>query len=277
MADLQELTTVVTNDVTQFVNGEDTNTNADDDSDDDDDDGGSGSGTIRQDPATFTRVPADTKSFDLWITKFQQAGGTQGEQYRSMMDELLGDPISYDHYNTLVPTTVSANEFWQRYMYRMEQLSEDSSRVAADERMPPDESEKENQDVDGDEENVVQKQPSTTTTMEKEAAKDDELQKTMTTTKKKTGEETKMKKEAAAKMMTEESSSVNDSGQDVTKETAAVNNDDDDDDDNDDDDDDESTSVVHERSPSPKVVSHKMELASPPPKAAIEEDWELWE
>ena len=76
---------------------------------------------LRHEIATFVEQPK-TESFTEWIIRYQQMGDIQ--EHRTLMDELLGDELAFDHYTTLVPSSCSANEFWSRYIYKINQLQE---------------------------------------------------------------------------------------------------------------------------------------------------------
>ena len=79
---------------------------------------------LRHQVSTFTTDPPDVTSFQAWVVTFRSQGGVQ--EYRSVMDELLADELSYDHYTTLVPNSCSIEDFWSRYIYKLERLEQSS-------------------------------------------------------------------------------------------------------------------------------------------------------
>lgn len=232
--DLKEMAQTLETDVNSFVAGEEQH--SEDDGDEDEIIAPCPYKLLRQTVSTFTTDPTDKQKFNAWLINFQSKGGVQ--EHRSLMDELLTDIVSYDHYNTLVPSSCSAEEFWSRYTYKWLEL---------------------NKSVALEQERNTNEKVVSVTTVDETPTEETELPLPPTTkkignneiTKTDTMEESEEPTTAATDMNTDMNT---EESQRTTKTT--------------------SSPEIKPRSPSPKVVVTKMEL---PTTEAIAEDWELWE
>jgi len=232
--DLKEMAQTLETDVNSFVAGEEQH--SEDDGEEDEIIAPCPYKLLRQTVSTFTTDPTDKQKFNAWLINFQSKGGVQ--EHRSLMDELLTDIVSYDHYNTLVPSSCSAEEFWSRYTYKWLEL---------------------NKSVALEQERNTNEKVVSVTTVDETPTEETELPLPPTTkkignneiTKTDTMEESEEPTTAATDMNTDMNT---EESQRTTKTT--------------------SSPEIKPRSPSPKVVVTKMEL---PTTAAIAEDWELWE
>ena len=77
---------------------------------------------LRQDIRTYTEAP-DSDAFRAWVETFEGAGGIHNFDHRDDMDECLADLESFRLYKSLVPNEVSLNDFWQRYLWKLQQLT----------------------------------------------------------------------------------------------------------------------------------------------------------
>ena len=233
--DLKEMAQTLETDVNSFVAGEEQH--SEDDGEEDEIIAPCPYKLLRQTVSTFTTDPTDKQKFNAWLINFQSKGGVQ--EHRSLMDELLTDIVSYDHYNTLVPSSCSAEEFWSRYTYKWLELNKSVALEQAERKTN---------------EKVV-----SVTTVDETPTEETELPLPPTTkkignneiTKTDTMEESEEPTTAATDMNTDMNT---EESQRTTKTT--------------------SSPEIKPRSPSPKVVVTKMEL---PTTEAIAEDWELWE
>ena len=232
--DLKEMAQTLETDVNSFVAGEEQH--SEDDGEEDEIIAPCPYKLLRQTVSTFTTDPTDKQKFNAWLINFQSKGGVQ--EHRSLMDELLTDIVSYDHYNTLVPSSCSAEEFWSRYTYKWLEL---------------------NKSVALEQERNTNEKVVSVTTVDETPTEETELPLPPTTkkignneiTKTDTMEESEEPTTAATDMNTDMNT---EESQRTTKTT--------------------SSPEIKPRSPSPKVVVTKMEL---PTTEAIAEDWELWE
>ena len=110
--DLQEISTTVSTDVNEFIQGgtavESENDNLETSNN------SKPKVLLRYEVETFTTDPLDTESFQRWLQSFTI------QQHRSVVDELLSDSRAYEHYTTLVPISCSTEEFWSRYIYKLQ-------------------------------------------------------------------------------------------------------------------------------------------------------------
>lgn len=232
--DLKEMAQTLETDVNSFVAGEEQH--SEDDGEEDEIIAPCPYKLLRQTVSTFTTDPTDKQKFNAWLINFQSKGGVQ--EHRSLMDELLTDIVSYDHYNTLVPSSCSAEEFWSRYTYKWLEL---------------------NKSVALEQERNTNEKVVSVTTVDETPTEETELPLPPTTKKKGNNEITKTdtmeESEEPTTAATDMNTDMNtEESQRTTKTT--------------------SSPEIKPRSPSPKVVVTKMEL---PTTEAIAEDWELWE
>ena len=232
--DLKEMAQTLETDVNSFVAGEEQH--SEDDGEEDEIIAPCPYKLLRQTVSTFTTDPTDKQKFNAWLINFQSKGGVQ--EHRSLMDELLTDIVSYDHYNTLVPSSCSAEEFWSRYTYKWLEL---------------------NKSVALEQERNTNEKVVSVTTVDETPTEETELPLPPTTKKKGINEITKTdtmeESEEPTTAATDMNTDMNtEESQRTTKTT--------------------SSPEIKPRSPSPKVVVTKMEL---PTTEAIAEDWELWE
>ena len=216
---------------------------------------------LRHQVSTFTTDPPDVTSFQAWVVTFRSQGGVHSS-HRSVMDELLADELSYEHYTTLVPHNCSIEDFWSRYIYKLERLEKSSigNEVGIEPGTYCGMAEETDEAVE-EEESIVVVESATEVELKQEEVTLDQPPHSPTTVVVKADVSTEKEDEAEEPAPEQQVvGGLNNIATDETKQPQQVN-------------------VTEEppRAPSPNVVVTKMDLPIPKETGAVAEDWELWE
>lgn len=109
---------------------------------------------IQIDPNTYCREPSGLlEDFDNWLVNFNLIN------YQKQTEYLLENvPEIKKYHNDLVPKTISENDFWHRYFYRVNQLKEEQANLIQQKSSSETSPCSNNADKDGDEKKCKQPQ-----------------------------------------------------------------------------------------------------------------------